>query len=137
MIVPASVGGTGEPERVWGQTVAGNYFSLLGVPMQLGRGILPDEDVANGRNPVVVLSNGLWQRRFGADPNIAGKDILLNNTPFTVVGVTAPEFHGVDRGFLPEFWAPLAMSSQIMPDLPLEKFKGQTGCAMGDADWAA
>ena len=123
VIMPASVSGTGEPERVWGQTVGGNYFSLLGVPMQLGRGILPDEDVATGRNPVVVLSNGLWRRRFGADAGIVGKDILLNNTRYTVVGVAAPEFHGADRGFVPEFWAPLAMSSQLMPDLPIEKLK--------------
>jgi predicted permease len=123
VIMPASVGGAGEPERVWGQTVAGNYFSVLGVPMQLGRGILPDEDVATGRNPVVALSNGLWRRRFASDPNIAGKDILLNNTRYTVVGVTAPEFHGADRGFVPEFWAPLAMTSQLMPDLPMDKFK--------------
>lgn len=122
VIMPASVGGAGEPERVWGQTVAGNYFSLLGVPMQLGRGIRPDEDVATGGKPVVVLSNGLWKRRFASDPNIAGKDILLNNTRYTVVGVTAPEFHGADRGFVPEFWAPLAMTSQLMPDLPTDKF---------------
>jgi predicted permease len=123
VIMPASVGGVGEPERIWGQTVAGNYFSVLGVPMQLGRGILPDEDVATGRNPVVVLSNGLWRRRFATDPNIAGKDILLNNTRYTVVGVTAPEFHGADRGFVPEFWAPLAMTGQLMPDLPSDKLK--------------
>ena len=125
VIVPASVGGAGEPERVWGQAVAGNYFSLLGVPMQLGRGILPDEDVAGGRNPVVVLSNGLWKRRFASDPNVAGKDILLNNTRYTVVGVTAPEFHGADRGLLPEFWAPLAMTSQLMPDIPADKLRDQ------------
>ena len=130
VIVPASVGGAGEPERVWGQTVDGNYFRLLGVPMQLGRGILPDEDVATGRNPVVVLSNGLWKRRFAADPNIAGKDILLNNARYTVVGVTAPEFHGADRGLLPEFWAPLAMSSQLMPDIPSDKLKDKR-----DAQW--
>jgi len=122
VIMPASVGGTGEPERVWGQTVAGNYFSLLGVPMQLGRGIRPDEDVPAGGKPVVVLSNGLWRRRFASDPNIAGKNILLNNTPYTVVGVTAPEFRGADRGFLPEFWAPLGMSTQLMPDLLTDQF---------------
>ncbi|MGA3025822.1 MAG: ABC transporter permease [Bryobacteraceae bacterium] len=130
VIIPASVGGAGEPERVWGQAVAGNYFSLLGVPMQLGRGILPDEDAAAGRNPVVVLSDGLWKRRFAADANIAGKDILLNNTRYTVVGVTAPEFHGADRGLVPEFWAPLAMIGQLMPDLPTDQLKEKR-----DAQW--
>jgi len=122
-LIPASVGGMGEPERVWGQSVSGNYFGVLGVPMRLGRGILPDEDVATGRNPVVVLSYGLWARRFAGDPNITGRDILLNGARYTVVGVAAPEFHGADRGLLPEFWAPLAMTSQLMPDLPIDKFK--------------
>lgn len=130
VILPASVGGSGEPERVWGQTVAGNYFGLLGIPMQLGRGILPDEDVATGRNPVVVLSHGLWKRRFASDPLIAGKDILLNGARYTVVGVAAPEFRGVDRGLLPEFWAPLAMTSQLMPDLPMDKFREQRDANM-------
>ena len=124
-IIPASIGGSGEPERVWGQSVAGDYFSLLGVPMELGRGILPDEDVATGRNPVVVLSHGLWTRRFARDPHVLGKDILLNGARYTVVGVAAREFHGADRGLLPEFWAPLAMAGQLMPDLPVDKLKGE------------
>jgi len=126
-IIPASIGGRGEPERVWGQSVSGNYFGVLAVPMRAGRGILPDEDVATGRNPVVVLSYGLWTRRFASDPNILGKDILLNGERYIVVGVTAPEFHGADRGLLPEFWAPLAMTSQLMPDLPFDKFKADRG----------
>jgi len=122
-IVPASVGGRGEPERVWGQSVTGNYFGVLGVPMQSGRGILPDEDGAGRRNPVVVLSYGLWTRRFASDDKIVGRDILLNGAPYTVVGVTGRGFHGADRGLLPEFWVPLSMTSQLMPDLTVEKFK--------------
>ena len=129
-VIPASIGGSGEPERVWGQSVSGNYFNVLGVPMRLGRGILPDEDVATGRNPVVVLSYGLWTRRFASDPSITGRDVLLNGARYTVVGVTVPEFHGADRGLLPEFWAPLAMTSQLMPDLPIDKFKADR-----DAHW--
>jgi predicted permease len=116
-LVPASVGGAGEPERVWGQLADGAYFSLLGVPMQLGRGILPEEDRAAGSSPVVVLSDALWRRRFGADRAILGRDVLLNNSKYTVVGVTAAGFHGMDRGIISEFWAPLAMSDQLMPDL--------------------
>ncbi|HXX24760.1 MAG TPA: ABC transporter permease [Terriglobia bacterium] len=70
--VPASIGGTGEPERVWGQAVSGNYFSVVGVTPALDRGILPEEDKAVGRDHVVVLSYSLWRRRFGSDAGIVG-----------------------------------------------------------------
>ena len=123
-LVPASVGGTGEPERVWGQMADGAYFSMLGVPMQLGRGILPEEDRTFGKSPVVVLSDALWRRRFGADRGILGRDIILNNSKYTVVGVTAAGFHGMDRGFVSEFWAPLAMADQLMPDLRPADMRG-------------
>jgi hypothetical protein len=69
-LIPASLGGTGEPERVWGQVVSGNYFPILGVNMALGRPILPEEDQVVGRDHVAVLSHSLWQRRFGADAGI-------------------------------------------------------------------
>jgi hypothetical protein len=62
-LIPASLGGTGEPERVWGQAVSGNYFSVLRVNMALGRPMLPEEDRVIGRDQVVVLSHNLWQRR--------------------------------------------------------------------------
>ncbi len=129
-LVPASVGGSGEPERIWGQMADGAYFSLLGIPMQLGRGILPEEDRVSGANPVVVLSDALWRRRFGADRGIAGRDILLNGGKYTVVGVTAPGFHGMDRGIVSEFWAPLAMAGQLMPDLHPADMKKQR-----DSQW--
>jgi predicted permease len=116
-VVPASIGGNGEPERVWGQLADAAYFSMVGVPMQLGRGFLPAEDKAAGMSPVVVLSDGLWRRRFGGDRGIIGRDITLNNGKFTVVGVTAAGFHGMDRGIVSEFWVPLAMADQVMPDL--------------------
>ncbi len=122
-LIPASVGGNGEPERIWGQSVGGNYFGLLGVPMQAGRGIIPSEDSATGRSPVVVLSHELWARRFASDPGIVGRDIRLNNARYTVVGVTAGGFHGVVRGLLPEFWVPLSMTDQIMPDINAGKIR--------------
>ena len=77
--VGVSLSGSGEPEQIFGLMVTGNYFSLLGVPMQLGRGFLPEEDRTPGTHPVVVLSDGLWKRRFAADPRIVGKTITLNN----------------------------------------------------------
>jgi len=122
-IVPASIGGRGEPERIWGQLADAAYFSMVGVPMQLGRGFLPDEDKVPGKNPVVVLSYDLWRRRFGGDRGIIGRDVTLNNSKYTVVGVTAAGFHGMDRGLITEFWVPLAMADQIMPDLETSKMR--------------
>lgn len=115
-LIPASIGGKGEPERIWGQSVSGNFFGTLNVPMTLGRAILPEDDTP-GRPHVVVLSSGLWRRRFGADPNILNHDVALNGQHYTVVGVAPPGFYGVDRGIASEFWVPLAVSEEIMPDL--------------------
>jgi predicted permease len=115
--IPASLGGVGEPERVWGQTVSGGYFPLLGVNPLLGRFILPEEDQVVGRDAVVVLSNDLWKRRFGSDPGVLGRSVLLNGQPFTVVGVASAGFYGTDHGIVPDFWAPLAMTEALMPDI--------------------
>jgi predicted permease len=116
-LIPASLGGKGESERVWGQAVSGNYFSVAGVNLALGRSILPTDDMVRNRDAVVVLSHGLWQRRFGSDPAIVGHDVILNGQRYTVVGVAAAGFYGTDRGMNAEFWVPLAMTESIMPDL--------------------
>jgi putative ABC transport system permease protein len=115
--VPASMGGAGEPERVWGQLVSGNYFSVLGVTPALGRGILLEEDKVVGLDQVVVLSDTLWRRRFGSDPGVIGRGVLLNGRRYTVVGVTPRGFKGTDNGIVAEFWAPLAMAEQLFPDI--------------------
>ena len=124
-LVPASLGGGGEPERVWGQVADAAYFSMIGVPMQLGRGFSPQEDTLGRRAPVVVLSNSLWRRRFAADPAILGREVILNNGRYTVIGVTAPAFHGVSRGIASEFWLPLSLTDEIMPDLKAAELRGQ------------
>jgi putative ABC transport system permease protein len=116
-LIPASLGDHGQPERIWGQSVSGNYFSVAGVPLVLGRGILPSDDAVIGRDAVVVLGHALWQRRFGSGLNIVGREVVLNGLRYTVVGVTAAGFTGTDRGLVTEFWVPLAMTEQIMPDL--------------------
>ena len=116
-LAPANLASGGTPERVWGHLVSGNYFSVVGVPMQLGRGIAPQEDAVRGRDPVVVLGNGLWRRRFGADPGIIGQPVVFNGHRYTVVGVTAPGFFGTDRGIVSDFWAPLAMQEEFVPDM--------------------
>lgn len=78
----------GEPERVHSPQVTADFFSTLGVKPVLGRALLPDES-----NPVVVISHTLWQRRFGADPNLIGRNITLGQEQRTVVGIMPPDFH--------------------------------------------
>jgi len=123
--IPASIGGSGQPERVWGQTVSGNYFRLLGVNPVLGRSILPEDDQAEGSAAVVVLSHALWQRRFGSDPNVPGRAVVLNGQRYTVVGVAPTGFYGTDRGIQPDFWAPLSMAEQLMPDLNRDSMRSK------------
>jgi predicted permease len=113
-LVPASIGGSGEPERVWGQSATSNYFDVARLPMTLGRGFMGDEE----RSPVIVLGYRLWQRRFGADRAILGRPILLSGRPFTVVGVAPPAFHGLDIPLDPEFWVPLGNLAQLVPNPP-------------------
>ncbi|HLY43356.1 MAG TPA: ABC transporter permease [Terracidiphilus sp.] len=116
-LIPASIGGNGQPERVWGQAVTGNFFPSLGVPMTLGRSIGPEDDQTGGHNHVVVLSNNLWRRRFGGAANILNHDVALNGRYYTVVGIAPAGFYGVDRGIVSEFWVPLAVAAEVMPDL--------------------
>jgi putative ABC transport system permease protein len=110
---PLTLGG-GDPEEIRGELVAANYFSVLGAKMVLGRPFAPEEGQKPGASPVVVLSHRFWQRRFGSDPDLVGKTVTLNRQPFTVIGITAPDFNGV--GLLaPDVWAPLTMQAQIAP----------------------
>ncbi len=116
-LIPASVGGSGSPERVWGQAVSGNYFAMLGLRMAAGRPIVAEEDAARGGSPVVVLGHSIWQRRFGSNAAIVNHDVTLNGKPYTVVGVAPPGFEGTERGIVAEFWVPLAMAETIQPDV--------------------
>jgi predicted permease len=100
----------GQPERVFGSLVSGNYFDVLGAGMALGRGFRPEEDRTPGAHPVVVISHKLWQQRFGADRNLIGKTIRLNQREFTVIGVTAAGFGGSFVGVRVDFWAPVMMT---------------------------
>jgi predicted permease len=81
--------GNGEPERVGGANVSVNFFDFLGVPPALGRGFAPEEETP-GADRVVVISDALWRRRYGADPNLVGRNIELNGQDHVVVGIAAP-----------------------------------------------
>jgi putative ABC transport system permease protein len=101
--------GVGEPERFDGRRVSGNLFTLLGVEPQLGRTFLPEEDKP-GAARAVILSYGLWQRRFGSDPKIVGQPLSLNGESYTVVGVMPRSFQFPTRK--DQLWVPIAFSSE-------------------------
>ena len=112
---PMSLSRSGNNERVWGYLVSGNYFDVLGVKAAVGQTFSPAEDQTPGAHPVVVLSYGCWQRRFGADPGIVGQTIILNSHQFTVIGIAPEGFTGTERIFTPEVWAPSMMQAWIDP----------------------
>jgi predicted permease len=112
-LLPASIGGNGEPERVWGQAVTPNFFSVLELPMVVGRGFVTGEDNAHA----VVLGERLWRRRFNADPAIAGTTINLSGRTFTVIGVAPAAFHSVDQILDTQFWVPLGLATELAPDV--------------------
>jgi predicted permease len=102
-------GGSGEPEQVPAEVVSPGYFTVLGAPMSIGRGFLPEEERTLGAAPVTVLSHGLWQRRYGADRSLVGRTVMLNGRAFTVVGVAAEGFKGTNAIGGPQLWLPFAM----------------------------
>jgi macrolide transport system ATP-binding/permease protein len=102
--------------KLTGQLVSDNYFSDLGVTPMLGRTFLPEENRTPGTHPVVVLSYPFWRAQCNADPQILGKAIRLNDTSFTVVGVTDEQFIGTGNPpQIPDFWTPLMMQAQAVP----------------------
>ena len=119
-LLPASIGGYGEPERIWGQSATANFFDVAQLRMSLGRGFLADEEHA----PVIVLSYRLWQHRFASDPSILGKPVTLSGHPFTVVGIAPPGFRGLDIVLDPQFWVPLGNVEQLASSVPSRTARG-------------
>ena len=91
-----------QTERVRAELVSGNFFEVLGVRPWAGRLFTQDDDRTPGAHPVAVLSYPFWERRFGKDPNLIGKTILVNEQPVTVLGVTPPNFFGTDLSNNPD-----------------------------------
>jgi len=114
-LIAPTLSGDGKAERIIGQIVTGNYFDVLRVKPRLGRTFLPDEDRLPMADAVVVISDGFWRRRFGGDPGIVGRTIVLNRLPFTIVGITPPEFIGTFVGYSLDLWTPTAMEQVFFP----------------------
>lgn len=112
-MAPVSLSYNGINERVWSNHVTGNYFSLLGVGASLGRVIAPEDDLTPGGHPVVMLTYQCWQKRFGADPQIIGRSVLIGERNYTVIGVTPPEFRGTELAATPELWFPMTMRPKM------------------------
>ena len=113
--LPLTWSGGAEPKQVLGQMVTANYFEVLGLTPVRGRFFLPDEDSKPGGNNVAVLSYSLWVNKFGSDPNIVGKAVTLNATPYTVIGVGPRGFKGTFIfGNAEEVWIPVSMYPQVL-----------------------
>ena len=108
-----------DPEEILGNFISENYFAMLGGSTHLGRSFTAEENSVPGRDAVVVLSYHFWQRRFGSDTQLVGRSIKLNGKPFTVIGITHPEFIGL-RNEMPDIWVPLAMRGAT----PTDRFGG-------------
>ena len=108
--VAGPAGGDTVPEQVRGVRVSPAFFTMLGVQAAIGRTFLREEETP-GRDRVVVLTDGLWQRRYGGDPGIVGETLLVDGEPFTVVGVLPRGFHFLQTDF--EMWMPLAVDEQF------------------------
>lgn len=109
--------GEGDPERISAARVTPNLFPLLGIQAQLGRTFLDEEDHP-GKDHVVILNHSLWTRRFGADPSVVGRKVMLGGEPYEVVGVLRQDFHFPKLSQLyamsiseerPEIWKPFAL----------------------------
>jgi predicted permease len=104
----------GQAEIASTEYVSGDYFLGLGIPPAAGRLIVPDDDRA-GAPATAVVSYALSERRFGGPENIVGQSILINNVPFTVIGVAPPEFFGVDPDRPPDIFVPMHASLVLQP----------------------
>jgi predicted permease len=113
---PLSISFEGQTERVNAELVSGNFFEALGVGPAVGRVFSPQEDDQQYKgHPVVVLSHHYWVSRFASDPQVAGKKILVNNYPMTIVGVSAPGFYGLDPAMSPHLRVPIQMKPLMTP----------------------
>jgi predicted permease len=115
---PVSMGFQGQTERAWGELVSGSYFQVLGVPAAIGRTIAPEDDTTLLGRPVVVLSYQYWQNRFGGDPAVLNKTMILNGHNFTVIGVAGRGFSGIEPGSVTQLFTPITMKPWIILNAP-------------------
>jgi predicted permease len=113
-LIRVGLAGKGEAEQVTGEIVSANFFRLLGVRITLGRDFSPDEDAVSKVSPVVVLSQALWQRSFASSPNVLGHKLLLNGSPFVVIGIASGGFRGTNSMSAADLWVPLSTYRTVL-----------------------
>lgn len=97
----------------FGLYLSGNFFGVLGEDSALGRGFRPEEDQAEGRDPVVVVGHDFWIGQFGAKASVVGSRVRLNGIEFTMIGVAPEHFTGIDTVIRPQLFVPLAMAPRM------------------------
>jgi putative ABC transport system permease protein len=102
-----NVSGGDRPERIDGERASWNYFQVLGIQPTIGRTFRPEEE-RDGEHRVAILGNGLWRRRFGADPSVVGRVLELDGESYTVVGVLPPRFQFYESRT--EIWTPIPLT---------------------------
>ena len=104
----------GTVSAVMGEGVTGGAFALLGIEPRLGRAIQPEDDVARGGHPVVMLSHGYWQRAFGGDPQVVGRSLQIGRRTYTIIGIAPADYRGGLPAITPAFYIPMAMVEEVM-----------------------
>ena len=111
--VAINVASDGRAARARGELVSGDYFRVVSAGTSIGRPLTADDDRTPGAHPVVVISDRFWRETFDADPSILGRLLRINTTSFTIVGVAAPAFTGIDVGLPTDVWIPMAMQREV------------------------
>ncbi len=113
----SSVNVESESQPVSAMWVSGDAFQILGVRASIGRSLVPADDAAGGGRdgPVAMISHRLWQRRFNRSPAVIGSSLMVERTPVTIVGVTPPDFHGVELGRPFDLFLPMQTGALIEP----------------------
>ena len=111
----ANVSVGGEHERLSAVMVSGDYFRTLGVDAARGRVLGPADNEVRSGHPVAVISDRYWRLRFGSDPTVVGRNIVINSEPFTIVGVTPPDWAGTFPGMVLDLYIPLQMQPLLQP----------------------
>lgn len=106
----------GNGQIIQGQFVSGNLFALSGVSPILGRAISPDDDQLSSPHLVIVLSHAFWMTQLASDPAIVGKQLVLNGSAYTVIGVAPAGFSGLVVGMAPDFWTPISNTATLVHD---------------------
>jgi len=104
------------PKLKLGMLVSGNLFTLMGVQPTIGRTFRPEEDEVPDRDAVVVLGRAMWEQEFRSEPGVLGRRVRINGAEFTVIGVTPPEFNGLNQYVRSDFFVPLMMSQRLVSD---------------------